>query len=213
MELWCIMYHLGPVLCYPYICLTKLRWVQHRNYPFLCCARNFLQAGKLKNFGTHPNWAVSYIAYTKFHLPRGWGYWANFLRSVIFPFFPNDQNSGYLYIKFVFGRCHRSWAAETPGKYEHDWNYLTYTFAKSKLPVTEKLANEALVTPIPGLFYTRPAIFSLALASRRALVSQPVLETNLAITFRPWPAHALILTVLVHVPIQNLQISLLSFTL
>ena len=24
----------------------------------------------LKNFGTRPNWAVSYIAYTKFHLPR-----------------------------------------------------------------------------------------------------------------------------------------------
>ena len=65
-------------------------------------------------------------------------------------FFPNDQNSGYLYdIKFIFGRCHRSWAAETPGKYEHDWNYLTYAFAKSKFPVTEKLANGALVTPIP----------------------------------------------------------------
>ena len=45
-------------------------------------------------------------------------------------FFPNDQNSGYLYIKFIFGRCHRSSAAETPDKYEHDWNYLTYTFAK-----------------------------------------------------------------------------------
>ena len=29
-----------------------------------------LQAGKLKFFGTRPNWAVSYIAYTKFHLPR-----------------------------------------------------------------------------------------------------------------------------------------------
>ena len=28
------------------------------------------QAGKLKFFSTHPNWAVSYIAYTKFHLPR-----------------------------------------------------------------------------------------------------------------------------------------------
>ena len=28
------------------------------------------QAEKLNFFGTHPNWAVSYIAYTKFHLPR-----------------------------------------------------------------------------------------------------------------------------------------------
>ena len=35
---------------------------------------------------------------------------------LFFPFFPNDQNSGYLYdIKFIFGRCHRSSAAETPG--------------------------------------------------------------------------------------------------
>ena len=26
-----------------------------------------------------------------------------------FPFFPNDQNSGYLYdIKFIFARCHRT---------------------------------------------------------------------------------------------------------
>ena len=82
---------------------------------------------------------------------RGGAYYANFLRSVIFPFFPNDQNSGYLYdIKFIFGRCHRSWAAETPGKYEHDWNYLTYTYAKSKFPVMEKLANRALVTPVPA---------------------------------------------------------------
>ena len=66
-------------------------------------------------------------------------------------FFPNDQNSDYLYdIKFIFDSCHRSWAAETPGIYEHDRNYLTYTFAKTKFPVTEKLANGALVTPIPG---------------------------------------------------------------
>ena len=28
-----------------------------------------IQAGKLKIFGTHPNWVVSYIAYTKFHSP------------------------------------------------------------------------------------------------------------------------------------------------
>ena len=28
-----------------------------------------LQAGKLKFFGTRPNWVVAYIAYTKFHTP------------------------------------------------------------------------------------------------------------------------------------------------
>ena len=31
---------------------------------------NTYQAGKLKFFGTHPNWEVSYIAYTKFYSPR-----------------------------------------------------------------------------------------------------------------------------------------------
>ena len=66
-------------------------------------------------------------------------------------FFPNDENSGCLNdIKFIFGRCHRSWAAETPGKHEHDCKYLSYTFAKSKFPLTEKLTNGALVTLTPG---------------------------------------------------------------
>ena len=84
---------------------------------------------------------------------QGWGLLSQFFPFRYFPIFPNDQNSGYLYdIKFMFGRCHRSWAAETPGKYEYDWNYLTYTFAKSKFPVTEKLANGALVTPIPVMW-------------------------------------------------------------
>ena len=50
----------------------------------------------------------------------------------------------------MFDRCHRSWAVVTPDKYERDWKYLTYTFAQSKFPVTEKLANGALVTPTPG---------------------------------------------------------------
>ena len=48
---------------------------------------------------------------------------------------------------FIFDRCPRSSAAETPDKYEHDLKYLTYTFAKSKFLVTEKLTNRTLVTP------------------------------------------------------------------
>ena len=51
---------------------------------------------------------------------------------------------------YLAGVTHRSSAAVTPGKCEHDWNYLTYTFAKSKFPVTEKLPNGALVTPPPA---------------------------------------------------------------
>ena len=34
------------------------------------CLTEDSQAGKLKFFGTRPNWVVSYIAYTKFHSPR-----------------------------------------------------------------------------------------------------------------------------------------------
>ena len=48
--------------------------------------------------------------------------------------------------------CHRSWAAKTPIIFERDQNDLSFTFAKSKFPVTEKLVNEALVTPPQGLF-------------------------------------------------------------
>ena len=66
-------------------------------------------------------------------------------------FFQNYQNTCYIYdITFIFDRCRRSRAAETPGKYECDLRYLAYTFTKSNFPVTEKLTNGALVTPTPG---------------------------------------------------------------
>ena len=57
---------------------------------------------------------------------------------------------------FIFGRCRRSSAAVTPVKYECDSGNLTGTFAKSKILLTEKLANGALVTPTPGLDYLPP---------------------------------------------------------
>ena len=56
-------------------------------------------------------------------------------------------------IKFIFGMCHHSWAAETHGKCEHDWNYLNYTFAKSTFSVTDNLANGALITPTQTCLY------------------------------------------------------------
>ena len=52
---------------------------------------------------------------------------------------------GYLYdITFIFGRCHHSWGVETHDRHEHDLKYLSYTFVKSKIPVTDKLKDEAL---------------------------------------------------------------------
>ena len=68
--------------------------------------------------------------------------------SFIFPNFHNNQNNGCVYnITFIFDRCHHSWAAKTPGKYERGWKYLTYTCAKSKFPITEKLTNGAYRHP------------------------------------------------------------------
>ena len=43
---------------------------------------------------------------------------------------------------------------------KHDWKYLTYTFAKTKFPVTEKLTNGALVTPTPNVWRCIPNIYA-----------------------------------------------------
>ena len=51
---------------------------------------------------------------------------------------------------FIFDRCCRSSAAVTPVKYECDSNNITGAFARSKILLTEKLTNGALVTPTPG---------------------------------------------------------------
>ena len=49
----------------------------------------------------------------------------------------------------MISRSYSSWAVETPDKYDHEWKYLTYIFAKSNFPLTEKLLNGALATPTP----------------------------------------------------------------
>ena len=51
---------------------------------------------------------------------------------------------------FIFDRCRRSSAAVTPVKYECGANNLTGTLAWSKIWLTEKLTNGALVTPTPA---------------------------------------------------------------
>ena len=80
--------------------------------------------------------------------PGGWGLLSRFSPCRYSVIFQYDQTTSYLYkVTFMFDMCHRSWAAETPDKYERDWKYLTYTFAKSKFPVTEKLSNGVLATP------------------------------------------------------------------
>ena len=51
---------------------------------------------------------------------------------------------------FIFDRCHPRAAAVTTVKYECDSKNVTGTFARSKILLTEKLINRALVTPTPG---------------------------------------------------------------
>ena len=82
---------------------------------------------------------------------KGGGYKANSLCSVIFLIFHHCQNKlQMLDIAFIFDWCRRRWAAMTPVKYEYDSENLTCIFARSKILLTEKLTNGALVTPTPG---------------------------------------------------------------
>ena len=82
---------------------------------------------------------------------QGWGWLSLF---PLFRYFPNfsslsKHNLTVKYIVFIFDRCHRSSAAVTPVKYECDSRNITCTFARSKITLTEKLTNGALVTPTP----------------------------------------------------------------
>ena len=81
---------------------------------------------------------------------RGWGLLNQLLRSVIFAILQNDQNTGYQYtITFIFDRCHRTLAAETPVKYERDLKWLICIFAESKFLVTKKLTKGVSGNPHP----------------------------------------------------------------
>ena len=55
-----------------------------------------------------------------------------------------------LCVVFIFDRCRRSSAAVAPVKYKCYLNNLGGTFARSKILLTEKLTNRALVTATPG---------------------------------------------------------------
>ena len=93
----------------------------------------------------------------------GWGLLSQFPP---FRYFPNFSASPKymlaivnLYITFKFDWCCRSSAAVTPVKYECDANNLTGTLTASKILLTEKLTNGALVTPTPDLNEIRPQTY------------------------------------------------------
>ena len=76
---WSWLVQTAPTSSAPHHC-TKQRWlvinlIMWKIFQWNSLWNSYIfipenQAGKLKFFGTRPNWAVSYIAYTKFHLPR-----------------------------------------------------------------------------------------------------------------------------------------------
>ena len=75
---------------------------------------------------------------------------------------------------FIFDRCHRSWAAETPAKYERDLKYVIYYCDKSKFSVTDKLTNGALVTPIPD---TQPVAINGVMKASLWLTSETIIHS------------------------------------
>ena len=58
--------------------------------------------------------------------------------------------SALVYQVLIFDRCCRISAVVTPVRYECDTNNLACTLTGSKILLTEKLTNGALVTPTPG---------------------------------------------------------------
>ena len=83
---------------------------------------------------------------------QGWGLLNQFAPFRYFPNFP-ALSKHMLTIEYhvYVDSCHRSSAAVAPVKYKCDLNNLRGTFTRSKILLTEKLTNGALVTPTPGL--------------------------------------------------------------
>ena len=81
---------------------------------------------------------------------QGWGLLSQFHPFRYFLHFQHCQNTRTLLnITFIFDRCHRSSAVVAPVKYNCDSSNSRDTFAGSKILLTGKLLNGALVTPTP----------------------------------------------------------------
>ena len=92
----------------------------------------------------HPTWTAFPV--------QGWGLLGRFPPFLDFPNVSTTLNRRYLLnITLIFDRCCRSSAAVTPVKYECDLKNVTGTYARSKILLTEKLTNGALVTPTPDV--------------------------------------------------------------
>ena len=96
---------------------------------------------------SRPQWATHWFTYTA----QWWGLLNQYSLFRYFPIFQTDQNTGYLHdITPIFGRCHRSWAAETPDKYERGWKYLNYAFfCKIKISRYGEINEQSFSNPHP----------------------------------------------------------------
>ena len=82
---------------------------------------------------------------------RGWGYWNNFLHSIIFPIFRIIETPVIYWIS-----CSHL-AGVTADTHEHDWKDLTLHFYLIKFCLTEKLTKAALVPATPYVLH-RPIV-------------------------------------------------------
>ena len=81
---------------------------------------------------------------------QGWGFTkAPFVNLSVSKFSILQSTFKIIQITFIFDRCHRSWAAASSVKYEHDVQYLTCVLTKLKNKKAENNGTDkiGLVTP------------------------------------------------------------------
>ena len=115
---------------------------------------NQVHGTRIVCFRPYQSWNTSAC----FEFGVGWGWWwwwwwwwctkSTSTVALFFQVFLNHKNTIYLLnITYIFDRCHRSLAGATVVQVECDLRDLTNIFARSKISLTDKITNPALVTP------------------------------------------------------------------
>ena len=129
-----------------------------------------------------PNYEVIVMSLTLQLL--GWGllYPASPFCCYFFKVFSNFQNTRCLFnISFIFDRCCRSWAAETPVKYESETKHLTNMFTKSEtfsFGWINEGGSACLVTPTRGTVCTWDQAYRKTSTISRTLVGNEIVDNS-----------------------------------
>ena len=111
------------------------------------------------DLASHGAWVSTATILTMFtRNGQGWGLLSQFPPFRYFPIFfsiVKPHVSYWISRLYLAGVAAAHAAAVTPVKYGCDSKNLTCAFARSKILLTEKLTNGALVTPTPGLITRR----------------------------------------------------------